>query len=68
MEATLGNNCDKPCISAKQIRDMVLENGWNEQQLIEWAKKELNPDISEEALEVMIDQVFHHQPWWDYCY
>lgn len=58
----------QPCISAKQIRDMVLKQGWNEQQLIDWAKKELNPDISEKTLEVLIDQVFHHQPWWDYCY
>lgn len=58
----------QPCISAKQIRDMVLKNGWNEKQLIDWAKKELNPDISEETLEVLIDQVFHHQSWWDYCH
>lgn len=56
------------CVSAKQIRDMVLENGWNEKQLIDWAKKEFNPDISDEALDMMIEQVFHHQLWWDYCY
>lgn len=47
---------------------MVLKHGWNEQQLTDWAKKELNPDISDEALNVMIEQVFHHQLWWDYCY
>lgn len=58
----------QPSISAKQIRDMVLKNNWNEQQLIDWAKKELNPNISEEALDVMIDQVFHHQSWWNYYY
>lgn len=58
----------QPCISAKQIRDMVLKNDWNKQQLIDWAKKELNPDISDDALNVMIEHVFHHQPWWDYCY
>jgi len=22
----------------------------------------------DEALDVVIDQVFHHQSWWDYCY
>lgn len=44
----------QPCISAKQIRDMVLKNDWNKQQLIDWAKKELNPDISDDALNVMI--------------
>lgn len=55
------------CVSSKQIRDMALKNGWDEQQLTDWARRELNPDISDVALHEMIEQVFHYQPWWDFC-
>lgn len=64
----MGNIDLQQYLSAKQIRDKALKHGWNEQQLIDWAKKELNPDISDEALDVMVEQVFHHQLWWDYYF
>lgn len=54
------------CISSREIRNKALEHGWNEQQCIDWFKKNVNANASDELLELLIDQVFHPQPWWDY--
>lgn len=51
-------------VSAKQIRDNVLKLGWSEQQYLDWLRK-ANPPISDEEIAVLIDQVFHPQPWWE---